>query len=682
MKTYSDKNNNNLEESSYEKKTILVIGGAGARIAAYAGAVEALHTFKMLEDFKLIVGTSAGGLISLMLAIGMHPNDISRYILSLDFKDFLDSDTNYKSEFTGSNLDVVKLIAKAFSSKKSVPGVYKGNAFIQCAQELCGKYLGKPNATFRDLYLKTLENPKKYKNLILVGFVVDGLLHKSGNTQYFGYSEIVNKNATDKLPVFDDMPLCVAAAATSSIPVLFEPKEYNGIGYSDGGLGDNFPMEFCNAVQFWENKKIDDNSPKSNPSVLGIKVFSESELFKSAYKKLYHPSLFSYFVNFLLNSISQTSIINKHRDNIIPITDMELGFADFSISEDDKKKLLTHGFNETYKFLQKSLVNRYDDEVKIADENFITTKLKRSSEESLENYIYKARKQRYYVNSGIKPIRKSLTKLANFLDSSKAFSKHLYDVVKKIIQNKQEKFPLHLAVGLEESLLVDDIKISDINAVINALEFLKCNNQLYKNLVTKGKIPIDELFERDSSFAINCIFKSIKKQLKQQSYELNQDVNNILKNVEADVNFADMVQKLNDLSKDLTKKIHDYRPNIIDKTLKFANSWSYGFLNFGMVHKSTEKVEIYEKLQLLKSNLDEILGYINDFNITEIEQQKALKDFLSKKDHKQLLKFSVEPITYYYAKNNDKNIFENYVKKDETNILAKTIQAIDKWSKA
>lgn len=68
----------------------LVLSGGGSRIICHAGALKALEEAKMLRCIREYVGTSAGAITALALAIGFSIKELTEKLLTFDFSELQD----------------------------------------------------------------------------------------------------------------------------------------------------------------------------------------------------------------------------------------------------------------------------------------------------------------------------------------------------------------------------------------------------------------------------------------------------------------------------------------------------------------------------------------------------------------------------------------------------------------
>jgi NTE family protein len=185
----------------------LVLGGSGTELFAYIGALKWFHDnfYKWTE----IVGVSGGALIGGFIASGWTPQNIQDLILDLDFSKFQDNN----------------LIP--FMLPQSKYGYIQGNKIT----EFLKKHI-----------------PSKFDSLdIPLTVMVTNLTLMR--------SECVNNHRKDDWSVPDVL------RASMSIPNLFMYQNHKGYVYVDGGLFNNYPVDyFSNSNDVIGIKAISDNN--------------------------------------------------------------------------------------------------------------------------------------------------------------------------------------------------------------------------------------------------------------------------------------------------------------------------------------------------------------------------------------------------------------------------------------
>jgi predicted acylesterase/phospholipase RssA len=187
-----------------EIDTICMSGG-GLKGFSFVGALDYLNNTNYLDIKKIIkfVGTSAGSILALMLTIGYTPVELGDFVIDFDFKK-MDPDIlveNVFLKFGISNGERFEFILKSFLKRK----------------------LGVDDINFKNLYQVTK------KTLVIIG------------TNFTKCCEEVF--SWENTP---SMSVITAVRISCSIPVFFTPVLYKGCYYVDGGVKNNFPINYCN----------------------------------------------------------------------------------------------------------------------------------------------------------------------------------------------------------------------------------------------------------------------------------------------------------------------------------------------------------------------------------------------------------------------------------------------------
>lgn len=165
------------------KKLGLALGAGGARGVAHVGFLQALEENGITPDF--ISGSSMGSVVGACYAMGMKPNEMMRYVLKLHSRDLID-----------------------FS-----PAAIRAGSILKSKKlnQTLGFYL-------RGMHFEELQIP-----FSCVG--VDVL--------------------TGKEVLFTKGDLKTAVVASSSIPIVFQPVEYEGMLVCDGGVSCRVPVKYA-----------------------------------------------------------------------------------------------------------------------------------------------------------------------------------------------------------------------------------------------------------------------------------------------------------------------------------------------------------------------------------------------------------------------------------------------------
>lgn len=163
---------------SYEHYLGLALSGGGARGFAHLGVLKVLESYNLKPD--VLVGTSAGALAGVFYADGFTPDEIAELFQHKDFKDFVE-------------LTVPKT------------GFFKSSGI--------------------DKFLKNNLRSSKFEQLQIP------------------FKAVTTDWLNGRVSVFSEGDSLIdAVVASCSVPMVFKPKEIDGIPYVDGGLLKNFPV--------------------------------------------------------------------------------------------------------------------------------------------------------------------------------------------------------------------------------------------------------------------------------------------------------------------------------------------------------------------------------------------------------------------------------------------------------
>ena len=197
--------NNDLVNNNIICKN-LVVGGGGTLLYAYYGAIDELFINDDLSKIKNCIGTSAGAIISMMIAVGATKEYIKQKIDEFDIKTASDH-----SFFTSVNIyGVLKHL-----------GYNKGKVALHWIEKILSELTNNKNLTFADVYNRF------GRNLVVTGCNI------SRNT--FSYFNRLSH---------PDMKISHAVRISMSVPFFFRPFKYNGDIYIDGGTTLNYPIAF------------------------------------------------------------------------------------------------------------------------------------------------------------------------------------------------------------------------------------------------------------------------------------------------------------------------------------------------------------------------------------------------------------------------------------------------------
>ena len=278
----------------------LALSGGGIRGIAHAGVLKALEENDIKVD--VIGGTSAGGLIASLYAIGYSPMYI--YLL---FKKYANEIININAA------PIISGISNFMNSKK--------NKFIGL------KSVESIEKAYNNLALKKKITKISDIKMPLVIPTVD--LNDSKEYIFTNYTpQSAKSNSSNSIAYITDISVGKAVRASSSFPAIFCPCEYKNHKFLDGGVLDNIPVNEVKkqgatkviAVNF----KADDIDEKSNVMDIGMRT-----------------------IDIMGNKISEENL--KMSDYILTIQTDKTGLL-------DTKKLdscYKYGYNQTIEQLDK-----------------------------------------------------------------------------------------------------------------------------------------------------------------------------------------------------------------------------------------------------------------------------------------------------------------------------------------
>ena len=234
----------------------LALSGGGIRGIAHAGVLKALEDNNIKID--IIGGTSSGGLIASLFAMGYSP----MYIFFL-FKKYADEIVNISSA------PIISGISNFMSRKK--------NKFIGFKS---GESIEK---SYNDLATRKGINLISDVKMPLVIPAVD-----ISDSREYVFTNYIPENKDDRVKYINDISIGKAVRASSSFPAIFCPCDFKKHKFLDGGVLDNVPV--CEVKKQGATKviavnfKADDIDENSNVmditmrtiDIMGNKISEES----------------------------------------------------------------------------------------------------------------------------------------------------------------------------------------------------------------------------------------------------------------------------------------------------------------------------------------------------------------------------------------------------------------------
>ena len=252
----------------------MVISGGGHSLFKILGICETLHRhgFWKHEDLVSIYGTSAGAMISIVLAMKFDWPVLYDYIITRPWKDAFKFDFHtFLEVYTTRGLFDKKKIAIMF----------------------------KPLFDAKDIPL----------DISLRSFY-----EWSGIDLHFFTTEF-NTLALEEISytTHPDLPLLTALHMTCAVPVLFTPVFHEGRCYLDGGMISNYPLEYC--IQRYA-PTVEDQA-----SILGFKnKYIDEDINETKHKAIPEDSN---LVDFLLQALHKL-VFHLSNENTQPSLENEI----------------------------------------------------------------------------------------------------------------------------------------------------------------------------------------------------------------------------------------------------------------------------------------------------------------------------------------------------------------------
>ena len=266
--------------------------------------IDGLNLLSRIDTF---VGSSIGAVVSCLFAIGMTPLQIYNAFVEIDEQTVL----KY------SNVD---LFFHSF-------GIDNGEYFMAHMVDIFIDMKVSPKITFSQFFTKF------HKRIIFTGSNIS-----KHSTEYFG------PDTTGDMRVLDAIRISI------SIPFLFSAIEYNGNLYCDGGVTNNFPLQYT-MKDFQSRHPMEDSSF----GVLGCNIESLPP------KQIL--SIDDYIYNIFACSVKKDRQELSFHENTIIISIQNTGSTDFSADTEKRKEMFDIGFAAADKYLL-DLLKRQKDKIK------------------------------------------------------------------------------------------------------------------------------------------------------------------------------------------------------------------------------------------------------------------------------------------------------------------------------
>lgn len=309
----------------------LAFSGGGIKGLAYAGALRALETAKIMPGIKRFSGASAGAITATLLAAGYDAASMERAMRAKDFGEFLDEGLVNIPElmkqikngtFDWKNLKNYLDLALIAADIGVYYGICRGEKFESWLEDMLKAKGVNYDATFGDFAIKGID-----LNIVLCD---------TSRGQVF----IANAKTAKNARVVD------AVRISMSIPMAFRPvtSETGGVKtyWVDGGTMYNYPVDLF------------DREANYDPhSTMGFMLSSEASVRNPK------PAVINSVVDYMgavSNSLMsvQTSYMLRAADDkrTVFIDPGEIGTLDFSLTDAQKTFLVKSGEDATTAYLK------------------------------------------------------------------------------------------------------------------------------------------------------------------------------------------------------------------------------------------------------------------------------------------------------------------------------------------
>ncbi|MFB1050387.1 patatin-like phospholipase family protein [Paraliobacillus sp. JSM ZJ581] len=287
-----------------------VFSGGGVKAFAYIGALEVLEEKNF--SFVRVAGSSAGAIVSGMIAAGYTVKEMKQLFINLDLNHFMDT----------SMLEKYVPFWKWFSLYFSM-GLYKGNRFENWLYQVLAR---KNVYTFHDL-------PKDSLRVVVADLTLGKIVVIPDDLQ-----RLYNLRPESFL-------VAKAIRMSASLPYFFRPEKIINTNREKSVVVDGAVLS---TLPIWI---FDQEKEKKQRPVLGMKLTASYDQLPA--KKITNAlDLTKDLIDTMRIAHDARYISRKHQDNILflPVTDVPV--AELGLSTEDKQRLIKFGKVRASSFLK------------------------------------------------------------------------------------------------------------------------------------------------------------------------------------------------------------------------------------------------------------------------------------------------------------------------------------------
>ena len=289
-----DNENKSIKVENKHDYDTLVLSGGSTKGIITLGALQFAYDNYLLNNIKTYIGTSAGAMISYLLAIGYTPIEIIVYICKNQLMEKMQ------------HFNIVAMINGS--------GAVSFNNISENLEKMTIEKIG---------YLPTIKDLKNNfgKTLICITYNLT-----EDKTEYI---------SPDNYP---ELPCLIALRMSANLPLIFETFKYGNSFYIDGGISDNFGINIG-----------DDMGKKVLGILLGSKdnsnfnKYPDMDILEFIYKIMFIP---------ISNNIESKLQNISDKCKIIKLNYDKLKFFNFNVNSKLKLDLFSYGYSEMKRQLE------------------------------------------------------------------------------------------------------------------------------------------------------------------------------------------------------------------------------------------------------------------------------------------------------------------------------------------
>ncbi len=353
-----------LLEVKYTKKRFLCFSGGGAKLLSYAPLIKYLFKANMLDAVEKVAGTSAGSIISFMVAIHFDPLKLYSGIIEIiDFSKIKDSDIlKYTiKKLTINHIREISLllrnylkerIDRAASHKQLIDDFCSITSYCADIQEVSIDSFYIP---FKILTIFNRYFPSKYKELYIIATEVTSgkeTIFSNYHTPETCIISAVIASSALTLPFIDKL----AGIKFSAQEIAIDDKV---LAFKDGGFTNNTPFQYF-GDEFNERNSmvflLDDTEKIKTKLQSNYVIYGNSQFNRVA------QNFFAKFDSYTLYNYNMYQLMKYHNCVI------NLGVKGFKTLDFDKiqknivlieqnvnDRLINHLQNESFKYIGKDI---------------------------------------------------------------------------------------------------------------------------------------------------------------------------------------------------------------------------------------------------------------------------------------------------------------------------------------